>query len=162
MLFAIGSLATTGHGSSAHKHAKETGESDGHMMHMNEIRKWLKQELGDTYNKLVPSATAEQLALGKKIYAKTCASCHGESGKGDGPVSSALKQKPAAFSDLAHSKFYSDQGRVYIIKKGIKDTLMPGWESTLSEKEIQVVYAYIRSLRSSESEVKKGHRGHDH
>lgn len=182
-MFAIGSTAITSCGSQeqdkkekTHEHAEEhehyegkgvTGDhqehgehshaSGGHMQHMNEVREWLKKELGEKYDKPVPQATEEQLAMGKEIYTRICASCHGESGKGDGPAAAALEQKPADFTDPAHSKYYSDQGRIYIIKKGIQGTPMVGWERTLNEQEIQSVYAYVRSLRISEETGEQGH-----
>ncbi len=187
-LFAIGSIAITGCESTeqkneeeTHEHAEElehhegegeTGdhneheeqsqENGGHMEHMNEVRQWLKQELDDKYNQPVPPATEEQLALGKETFTKICASCHGDSGKGDGPASVALEQKPADFTDPEHSKYYSDQGRIHIIKKGIQGTPMVGWESTLSEKEIQSVYTYVRSLRNSEETGEHDHSSHEH
>lgn len=170
ILFAIGSTAMTGCGSSgqkneeeAHEHEEdqELHEEEGeegehshsggeHMGHMNEVQEWLKTELGDKYNDPVPSATEEQLALGKEIFTKNCVACHGESGKGDGPASAAFEQKPADFTDPEHSKYYSDMGRMHIIKNGVEGTPMVGWEKILSENEILSVYTYVRSLRSAE------------
>ncbi len=170
-LFVIGSIATTSVASSKHNQAEEKGghhehgEGDhrgGHMGHMNDVLQRLKRDLGDEYNHSVPAATNEQLAIGKKIFTKSCVTCHGKSGKGNGPASVAFKQKPADFTDPEHSKFYSDQGRLHIIKKGITGTPMPGWEGVLNEKEILSVHAYIRSLRSHEKNEKQGHGDHTH
>lgn len=169
MLFTIGSIATMAFASPDQKHGEEKsahqedGEGDhaeGHTGSMSVIMQRLKRELGDKYNQPVPAATKEQLASGKKIYAKSCVACHGESGKGNGPAAAAFKQKPADFTDPEHSRFYSDQGRMYIIKKGITGTPMSGWEAVLNEKEIQSVHAYIRSLRSPEKEGEQGHDDH--
>ena len=162
------------HGEETHDHAKEehehgTGDEhahehgshagSGHMQHMNEVLKKLKSELGDQYDQPAPPATDEQLALGKETFIQFCATCHGEGGKGDGPIVKSLDSKPADFTDNAHSKFYSDQGRIQIIKKGIEGTPMAGWESVLNEEKIAAVYAYIRSLRSTK---KPGGHGHSH
>jgi mono/diheme cytochrome c family protein len=38
---------------------------------------------------------------GKELYSEYCASCHGVSGKGDGPAASALKISPADLTALA-------------------------------------------------------------
>jgi len=38
---------------------------------------------------------------GKQMYASYCAPCHGTDGRGNGPVASALKQKPADLTALA-------------------------------------------------------------
>lgn len=42
-------------------------------------------------------------AAGKITYQKHCAACHGESGKGDGPVASALKPAPTDLTALSKS-----------------------------------------------------------
>lgn len=169
MLFTIGTIATTSFASPGHKQAEEkcgqsehgeSGHGGGHMGHMNDVLQILKRDLGNEYNHPVPPASKEQLAVGKKIFTKSCVACHGMSGKGDGPASAAFKQKPADFTDPEHSKFYSDQGRMHIIKKGITGTPMSGWEGTLNEKEIQSVHAYIRSLRMHEKNEKHGHDDH--
>ncbi len=148
-------------GEEGEEHEHEHGEDDhagaGHMQHMNDVRDMLKEKLGDKYDEVVPEATAEQLALGKEAY-KACSSCHGDTGKGDGLAAAALPQKPADFTDPAHSAYYSDQGRLYIIKNGVEGTPMVGWKDILSEEEILAVYAYVRSLRSEEV----GDHDHDH
>ncbi|VAW70168.1 hypothetical protein MNBD_GAMMA09-2587 [hydrothermal vent metagenome] len=164
LLFATGSLATSAFADQGHKHAdKKAGKHEGgHMGHMNDVLQRLKQALGDDYDKSVPSASNEQLALGKDVFTKTCTACHGAGGKGDGPASAGFKQKPADFTDAEHSKFYSDQGRIYIIKKGIAGTPMPSWEKSLNEKEILAVHAYIRSLRKSAGNEKHNSANHAH
>ncbi len=140
--------AEEGHGGGGeHSHA-----GGGHMDHMNDVKEWLQKELGDKYDKPVPTASAEQLVQGKAVYLKICFTCHGVSGKGDGVAAAALPQKPADFTDSAHSKFYSDQGRIHIIKKGVEGTPMVAWEAALSEEEIMAVYGYVVSLRIPETE----------
>ncbi|WP_300669819.1 cytochrome c [Desulfoluna sp.] len=119
---------------------------DPHMQHMQEVKIWLQKELGHTYDLPLPPATNEQLTAGRKIYLQSCAPCHGEKGRGDGPVSESLEQKPSDFTATKHTKFYSEQGRLHIIKKGIEGTPMAGWENALNEAQLQGVYAYIRSL----------------
>ncbi len=164
ILFVAGATMTSSYAGSGHEKGKHHagGHAGGHMDHMNDVLQTLKTELGDKYNQPVPAATKDQLALGKKIFTKSCVTCHGEGGKGDGPAAAAFKKKPADFTDAEHSKFYSDQGRIHIIKKGVKDTPMPAWESMLKEQEILSVHAYIRSLRSSASVKKQGHGEHKH
>ncbi len=124
-------------------------EHSEHSQQMNETRKWLKQELGEKYNQSVSLGTEEQLAQGKDIFTKYCLTCHGSGGKGDGPGAATLQPKPADFTDPEHSSFYSDQGRIYLIKKGMKGTAMAAWENVLSEEEILSVYAYVNSLKNS-------------
>lgn len=145
------------HDNSTHSH----DAGGGHTTHMNEVREKLKKELGDKYNVPVPEATAEQIELGKEIYTKNCVSCHGEQGKGDGPAGKGLETPPADFTDGAHATFYSEEGRKQIIRKGVEGTVMVPWENTLSEEEIDAVYAYIRTFIIPAKEG-ESHDGHDH
>lgn len=103
--------AGDGHEDAGHSHAK-----GGHMQHMADVRKWLKEELKDQYDQPVPPSSEEQLARGKEIYAKTCVACHGVSGKGDGPASAALEQKPAT-SPTVHTQNFIPTKVVYISSK---------------------------------------------
>jgi mono/diheme cytochrome c family protein len=124
-------------------------DHSGHSHQMYETREWLKQELGEKYNQPVSPGTEEQLVQGKDIFTKNCVTCHGSGGKGDGPGATTLQPKPADFTDPEHSSFYSNQGRIYLIKKGIPGTAMAAWENTLSEEEILSVYVYVNSLKNS-------------
>jgi len=134
------------HGEEGHSHE----HGGGHMKHMNDVKAWLEGELGDSYNEEVPPATAKQLEMGKKTFMTICATCHGMTGKGDGVAAAGLASKPADFTDPEHAGYYSDKGRIHIIKNGIEGTPMVGWSSSLSEEEIQAVYVYVRSLRKVE------------
>ncbi len=160
MIVTVVSTTTTFAGP-GHEHG-DGKHAGGHMDHMNDVLQKLKTELGSEYGKPVPAASKEQLVLGKKVFAQSCVACHGASGKGDGPAAAGLKKKPADFTDTEHSKFYSDQGRIHIIKKGIAGTPMSGWEAVLNEQEIQSVHAYVRSLRNSANKEKHGHSNHAH
>lgn len=64
----------------------------------------------------VPQTSA---ASGKQMFEAYCASCHGATGKGDGPAAGALKSLPAdltMLSEKSGGKFPTD--RVYSILRG--------------------------------------------
>ncbi|NVB40595.1 c-type cytochrome [Pseudenhygromyxa sp. WMMC2535] len=44
-------------------------------------------------------ANAEAVAEANKVWTERCVTCHGNSGKGDGPGAAALAVKPRSFSD---------------------------------------------------------------
>jgi cytochrome c1 len=46
-------------------------------------------------------ASAQDIAEGKTQYQSSCAACHGIDAKGDGPVSTELKTRPADLTVLA-------------------------------------------------------------
>jgi len=89
------------------------------------------------------------LAAGKVIYDVTCSSCHGVSGKGDGPAGQALT--PPA-SDL--TKVVTSVGEDYLYYRvaegGSMDpynSSMPAHKKSLSEDEIWQVLTYVTSLK---------------
>ena len=78
-------------------------------------------------------STAKVIAAGKKVYMKSCMSCHAANGKGDvGPKLQGLK--------------ISDARLTKIIKNG-KPGQMPAFGSKLSATDLKAVKAYVRSLK---------------
>lgn len=87
------------------------------------------------------------IAAGKTIFEAKCVSCHGSSGKGDGPAGQALTP-PAA--DLTNIPEGDDFVYYRIAEGGGMDpynSAMPAHKDTLTEDEIWQVVAYIRSLK---------------
>jgi mono/diheme cytochrome c family protein len=102
-------------------------------------------------------ADAGDVAAGKTDYELNCSSCHGLTGKGDGPISAALNPKPRDFSKgefkLDANKSGSageDEDLRLVIKQGAMiyggSPLMAGWPA-LSDEQIGQLIAYIRSLK---------------
>jgi cytochrome c oxidase cbb3-type subunit III len=93
------------------------------------------------------AADAEQ---GKKLYGQFCASCHGQSGKGDGPAAAALNPKPRDHTDKEAMSKLSDEDLFNVIKNGGasvgKSPLMPAWGASLKDEQIRDVMAYVRTL----------------
>ena len=87
-------------------------------------------------------------AKGKEKYNQICASCHGPSGKGDGPAAAALDPKPRNLSDPKYVSTLSDEQIFKTVKEGGatvgKSPLMPAWGSVLSDSDIWNVIAYLR------------------
>lgn len=84
-------------------------------------------------------------AAGAKLYKQHCTLCHGPGGKGDGPVGASLQPPPMDLTS-ADVRGDSDEELLGIIANGKQGTAMPPWKGTLSEKQMQDVLAYIRSL----------------
>lgn len=87
---------------------------------------------------------------GAETYKTMCASCHGETGKGDGAASAALNPKPANFQDAARSASVTDEYIYKMIKDGGaangKSPLMIAWGPSLGDAKVRDVAAYVRSL----------------
>lgn len=98
---------------------------------------------------LIEKAQADP-AKGKAAFATYCASCHGNTGKGDGPAGAALNPKPKDLGNAEYASKLTDQYMTDIIKKGGtavgKSALMPPWGTALKDDDIKNVIEYIRSL----------------
>lgn len=96
------------------------------------------------------AAQAADVEEGKKLYGQFCSSCHGQSGKGDGPAAAALNPKPRDHTDRAYMSKLSDEDLLKVIKNGGasigKSPLMPPWSASLKDDQIKDVIAYIRTL----------------
>ena len=103
-------------------------------------------------------AGAAQADAGKDLFVKTnCNSCHGMTGKGDGPVAAALDPKPRnytvgdfKFDANKDGKPGTDEDLALVIKNGAAPyggsaMMMPN--PTLSEPDVQLLIVYIRSLK---------------
>lgn len=92
------------------------------------------------------SAKAADLKAGQTKFQTLCATCHGASGKGDGPAAAGLNPKPKNLSVTKRT----DAELKKIIKEGGAanglSPLMPPWGPSLSEQDVTNLIAYIRSL----------------
>jgi mono/diheme cytochrome c family protein len=83
-------------------------------------------------------------------YSSSCASCHGQSGKGDGPAGATLTTKPANYTDCAAMSKLSDDYLFNIIKNGGasvgKSKDMADFGQAYSDDEIHGLVAYVRSF----------------
>jgi mono/diheme cytochrome c family protein len=95
-------------------------------------------------------AYAADVEQGKKLYGQFCVTCHGQSGKGDGPGAAALNPKPRDHTDKEYMSKLSDDDLLKVIKNGGasvgKSPLMPPWGASLKDDQIQDIIAYVRTL----------------
>ena len=97
------------------------------------------------------AVNAESIAAGQKVYAQNCASCHGETGKGDGKMGAQLKPLPSNLTD-AEWKHGSTDGEIFtVVRDGIRTTPMKSFKSKMTEHELWDVVNYVRSLGPTRS-----------
>jgi mono/diheme cytochrome c family protein len=90
-------------------------------------------------------ADEASVTRGEEIYMGTCVDCHGEGGKGDGPVAARQNPKPADFN-ADFVKNLTDGELYYIIINGVEGTGMMSWAVYDEDKRGHLVN-YIRSLQ---------------
>jgi cytochrome c oxidase cbb3-type subunit I/II len=83
-----------------------------------------------------------KLVMGKALFAAACASCHGNTGAGNGPAAAALAPAPTNF----HLKQPTEERAWKVLEDGVPGTAMPPWKNELSEDERRALVEYVRSL----------------
>jgi mono/diheme cytochrome c family protein len=81
---------------------------------------------------------------GKALYDKTCSSCHGKAGLGDGVKARSLKDFPGDFSK-ADFQNQTDGDHFYKTKMGRGE--MPKYEGKLSDDDIWNIVNYMRTFK---------------
>jgi cytochrome c553 len=95
-------------------------------------------------------AATVDLKAAASNYSSSCANCHGQSGKGDGPAGATLATKPANYTDCAAMSKLSDDYLFNFIKNGGKSVGkskdMADFGQAYSDDEIHGLVAYVRSF----------------
>lgn len=92
----------------------------------------------------IEPANDETYALGQKVFADTCATCHGPSGEGDiGPP----------MNGSGHTWHHLDDYLRTTVRDGIPGTQMQGHEDHLTPEEIDAVIAFVKTWWTPEQQV---------
>ncbi|HEV7991221.1 MAG TPA: cytochrome c/FTR1 family iron permease [Gemmatimonadaceae bacterium] len=106
--------------------------------------------------KLELPRTALDLAEGKGIYERSCASCHGATGLGDGSAGVALHPKPPAIGTSQIMSGVTPALTYRVLSVGIAGTPMVGYAGVLTPEQRWNVVAYLTSLRSTHAQLMDG------
>lgn len=110
----------------------------------------MKNGLPDDYRGLTNPLRPDDSIMteGMQVYAQSCASCHGDSGRGDGPASDAIEPRPANLRHLGRMSMMTNDAYLYwTIAEGGKSvgSDMPRFKDALSDKQIWRVIYYVRN-----------------
>jgi cytochrome c oxidase cbb3-type subunit III len=98
------------------------------------------------------------LTRGREIYLARCVACHGNDGRGDGPLAANLIGPPVGnLTDKEWKHGDRPEQVLAVIDKGVPNTRMDGWGRVLDPPEIKAVAAYVYFLakRAVPDELRK-------
>lgn len=87
------------------------------------------------------------LVEGRSVFLSRCVSCHGASGRGDGPIAKGISGPPPG--DLAVPSWkHGDRPEqvLGVVTRGVPGTSMAPWKDVLDARERRAVAAYVYYL----------------
>ena len=99
---------------------------------------------------LVAGAVSLRAADAKENWAKNCAKCHGEDGKGKTKMGEKLAVKD--YTDAKVQAELKDPEMAQAIKEGVKEkdsdkTRMKAFGDVLNDEEVKALVAHVRSFK---------------
>ncbi|MCS7263359.1 MAG: c-type cytochrome [Armatimonadetes bacterium] len=102
---------------------------------------------------LASNQSDEIVPKGRSLYLRHCASCHGEKGKGDGPLAKFvnppvpdLTEGVFKFRSTPSGTLPTDNDLKRTISEGISSTPMMGVKGILTNDEIEAIVAFVKTL----------------
>lgn len=88
------------------------------------------------------TSTPQSIAIGRTLYLQNCQSCHGISGRGDGPQAGSLPLAPADFR--VHIPYHQDDFFFRVMTNGLGN-IMPAFGSQFTEDERWHLLNFLKS-----------------
>ena len=94
------------------------------------------------------TANDGNLVAGKTLFETNCATCHGATGRGDGPAAQGLVPAPANLTALTKTRVASDAYLDWTISEGgvPVQSAMPPYKAALSKDDVWKLMLYLRTL----------------
>lgn len=131
----------------SYAHLFESGRGDDLVRYLKELGVEHTAELMQRCATWKPASTAKRSENGAALFSSHCASCHGEQGRGDGPLAGQLSRPP---TNLVNGPFVRSSEPVELarlIKFGIVGTDMAGHE-TLPDEDVNALVDEVLKLRN--------------
>ncbi len=90
------------------------------------------------------AADAESVKVGRMLYNKNCASCHGKTGLGDGSKARGLDTHPG---DMSASAYQSQADGEHFYKTKFGRNEMPKYENKVADEDIWHIVNYMRTFK---------------
>ena len=90
------------------------------------------------------AADAESVKVGRMLYNKNCASCHGKTGLGDGSKARGLDTHPG---DMSASAYQSQTDGEYFYKSKFGRNEMPKYEGKVADEDIWHMVNFMRTFK---------------
>lgn len=111
--------------------------------------RWEKEEPGESVYRYIKRpkdfGSPELIARGKELYAQNCTACHGEQGRGDGPVASTLPVPPTDLTYPVRAAGPDPKDTFRVLTVGLEGSPMPSY-GHLSERDRWALVSYIAYL----------------
>lgn len=101
-------------------------------------------------------ASAPDLTNGARLYALNCADCHGDGGRGNGPVALNSGMAIGDFTDPTSARSQTPHQWFTTITEGRIENLMPPWGNVLTEQERWDVAMYTYTLHYTAQQLELG------
>lgn len=95
-----------------------------------------------------PPATPDEASIGRDLYAKNCAECHKENGKGGKVTVDGKSLDP---DDITTAKMAAkpDEKLTEYIVNGFPDDGMPAFKDKMTPEQIKAVIKHVRTLQKA-------------
>jgi mono/diheme cytochrome c family protein len=106
--------------------------------------------LAGVRSEAAPALASGEAETGRALYAQTCALCHGDTGRGDGPSAAGFATRPSDFTDGRLMNPLPDEFFINVILNGGPAeglaSAMPPFRDHLSEAQVRALVTYLRTL----------------
>jgi high-affinity iron transporter len=122
------------------------------------IARGLGKALLDAYPVPLGPRKAPDLKLGAKLYAETCAACHGMTGHADTAMAKQLDPHPVAFADHERAAERSPFALYQVIDQGLEGTAMASFSNLPTEEKWALAFyvghfAYPEALQAQGKQI---------
>ncbi len=90
------------------------------------------------------TADAESVKVGRMLYTKNCASCHGKTGLGDGSKARGLDTHPG---DMSGSAYQSQTEGEHFYKSKFGRNEMPKYENKIADEDLWHIVNYMLTFK---------------